>query len=309
MKRLKVWIEAIRLRTLPVSVSGVVIAIAMAVWFGEERWVPAVLCLLFAILAQVVSNLANEYYDYLRGADKKGRVGPRRGVTEGDIKPTTLRNVTFATLVAACAVGCGLLFYGEWWLIIVGAVIAIFALAYSAGPYPLSYHGLGEAAGFVFIGIVPVNFTYYVQAGHFDAFAMLASMSIGFMGVNVLLVNNYRDMEDDIDAGKHTSVVIFGRPLAATAYLINGFVAIFILSPVWLRLMLMGAWWGVAPAVVYLIIHLSCWAQLKSKSGAALNPLLGGTARAMLIFTVLFAVALVCSSYFCTAATTTEWWR
>ena len=130
------------MRTLPVSVSGVVIAIAMAVWFGEERWVPAVLCLLFAILAQVVSNLANEYYDYLRGADKKGRVGPRRGVTEGDIKPTTLRNVTFATLVAACAVGCGLLFYGEWWLIIVGVVIAVFALAYSAGPYPLSYHGL-----------------------------------------------------------------------------------------------------------------------------------------------------------------------
>lgn len=307
MKRLNVWIEAIRLRTLPVSVSGVVIAIAMAVWFGEERWVPAVLCLLFAILAQIVSNLANEYYDYLRGADKKGRVGPRRGVTEGDIKPATLRRVTFATLAAACAVGCGLLFYGEWWLIIVGAVIAIFALAYSAGPYPLSYHGLGEAAVFVFFGIVPVNFTYYVQAGHFDAFAMLASMSIGFMGVNVLLVNNYRDMEDDIDAGKHTSVVIFGRRLAATAYLINGFVSIFLLSPVWLRLALMGAWWSIAPALIYLAIHITNWAKLKTRTGAELNPLLGGTARAMLVFTVLFAVVLVCSGIFCGTASTADW--
>ena len=307
MKRLNVWIEAIRLRTLPVSVSGVVIAIAMAVWFGEERWVPAVLCLLFAILAQIVSNLANEYYDYLRGADKKGRVGPRRGVTEGDIKPDTLRRVTFATLAAACAVGCGLLFYGEWWLIIVGAVIAIFALAYSAGPYPLSYHGLGEAAVFVFFGIVPVNFTYYVQAGHFDAFAMLASMSIGFMGVNVLLVNNYRDMEDHIDAGKHTSVVIFGRRLAATAYLINGFVAIFLLSPVWLRLALMGAWWGIAPALIYLAIHITNWAKLKTRTGAELNPLLGGTARAMLVFTVLFAVVLVCSGIFCGTASSADW--
>ena len=307
MKRLNVWIEAIRLRTLPVSVSGVVIAIAMAVWFGEERWVPAVLCLLFAILAQIVSNLANEYYDSLRGADKKGRVGPRRGVTEGDIKPATLRRVTFATLAAACAVGCGLLFYGEWWLIIVGAVIAIFALAYSAGPYPLSYHGLGEAAVFVFFGIVPVNFTYYVQAGHFDAFAMLASMSIGFMGVNVLLVNNYRDMEDDIDAGKHTSVVIFGRRLAATAYLINGFVAIFLLSPVWLRLALMGAWWSIAPALIYLAIHITNWAKLKTRTGAELNPLLGGTARAMLVFTVLFAVVLVCSGIFCGTASTADW--
>ena len=293
MKRLNVWIEAIRLRTLPVSVSGVVIAIAMAVWFGEERWVPAVLCLLFAILAQIVSNLANEYYDYLRGADKKGRVGPRRGVTEGDIKPATLRRVTFATLAAACAVGCGLLFYGEWWLIIVGAVIAIFALAYSAGPYPLSYHGLGEAAVFVFFGIVPVNFTYYVQAGHFDAFAMLASMSIGFMGVNVLLVNNYRDMEDDIDAGKHTSVVIFGRKLAATAYLINGFVAVSILSPLWVRLTLFSSWLCLVPAVVYLAIHTANWWKLCHSTGAALNPLLGATARAMLLFTALLAVALV----------------
>ena len=136
---------------------------------------------------------------------------------------------------------------------------------------------------------------------------MLASMSIGFMGVNVLLVNNYRDMEDDIDAGKHTSVVIFGRRLAATAYLINGFVAIFLLSPVWLRLALMGAWWGIAPALIYLAIHIANWAKLKTRTGAELNPLLGGTARAMLVFTVLFAVVLVCSGIFCGTASTADW--
>ena len=288
MKQLKIWIEALRLRTLPVSLSGVVIAVALAYYRGCLRWTPAVLCLLFALLAQIVSNLANEYYDYLRGADKKGRVGPRRGVTEGDIKPDTLKWVTVCTLVAACAVGCGLLFYGPWWLLVVGVVIALAALAYSAGPYPLSYHGLGEAAVFVFFGLVPVNLTYFIQSGAFDAIVVFASISIGLMGVNVLLVNNYRDMEDDIDAGKHTSVVIFGRKLAATAYLINGFVAVSILSPLWVRLTLF-----LVPAVVYLAIHTANWWKLCHSTGAALNPLLGATARAMLLFTALLAVALV----------------
>lgn len=293
MKQLKIWIEALRLRTLPVSLSGVVIAVALAYYRGCLRWTPAVLCLLFALLAQIVSNLANEYYDFLRGADKKGRVGPRRGVTEGDIKPDTLKWVTVCTLVAACAVGCGLLFYGPWWLLVVGVVIALAALAYSAGPYPLSYHGLGEAAVFVFFGLVPVNLTYFIQSGAFDAIVVFASISIGLMGVNVLLVNNYRDMEDDIDAGKHTSVVIFGRKLAATAYLINGFVAVSILSPLWVRLTLFSSWLCLVPAVVYLAIHTANWWKLCHSTGAALNPLLGATARAMLLFTALLAVALV----------------
>ena len=293
MKQLNIWIEALRLRTLPVSLSGVVIAVALAHYRGCLQWTPAVLCLLFAVLAQIVSNLANEYYDFLRGADKKGRVGPRRGVTEGDIKPDTLKWVTVCTLVAACAVGCGLLFYGPWWLLVVGVVIALAALAYSAGPYPLSYHGLGEAAVFVFFGLVPVNLTYFIQSGAFDAIVVFASISIGLMGVNVLLVNNYRDMEDDIDAGKHTSVVIFGRKLAATAYLINGFVAVSILSPLWVRLSLFSSWLCLVPAVVYLAIHTANWWKLCHSTGAALNPLLGATARAMLLFTALLAVALV----------------
>ena len=167
------------------------------------------------------------------------------------------------------------------------------ALAYSAGPYPLSYHGLGEAAVFVFFGLVPVNLTYFVQSGAFDVIVVFASISIGLMGVNVLLVNNYRDMEDDIDAGKHTSVVIFGRKLAATAYLINGFVAVSILSPLWVRLTLFSSWLCLVPAVVYLAIHTANWWKLCHSTGAALNPLLGATARAMLLFTALLAVALV----------------
>lgn len=284
-----------RLRTLPVSASGVLLAIGIAVWQNHFRWIPAILCLVFALMAQVVSNFANEYYDYRRGADKKGRVGPRRGVTEGDIEPKTLRNVTYLTLAIACLVGCGLIPYGGWQMIPVGIMIAVFALAYSAGPYPLSYHGLGELTVFLFYGMVPVIFSYYVIAGRMDALAVLGGITIGFMGVNVLLVNNYRDMDDDIDAGKRTAVVIFGRKLAAAAYLFNGYMAIAMLSPLWFMIYLndcLSHWVYLVP-LLYLVMHTVTWIKLNRRTGAALNPLLGETARNMLIFTVLMLLFFV----------------
>jgi 1,4-dihydroxy-2-naphthoate octaprenyltransferase len=290
MKKIGIWIEAIRLRTLPVSVAGVLTGAGFAKWEGCFEWKPAVICFVFAVLAQTVSNLANEYYDYLRGSDKKGRVGPRRGVTEGDIKPNTLRNVTYAVLAITCAVGCCLIYYGGWWMVPVGVAIAIFAIAYSAGPYPLSYHGLGDVAVFLFFGLVPVNFTFYVQAGRFDPATLLASITIGMMAANVLVVNNYRDVEDDKAAGKHTTVVLFGRKVIGTLYLVSGYVAVSMLSPVWLLAMLKGKWLMIAVPVIYLVMHTVTWVKLLNRDGAELNPLLGATARNMLIFAILLIV-------------------
>ncbi len=300
MKRqLKIWLECFRLRTLPVSLSGVIIAIGVAKWQQEFRWVPALLCVVFALLAQIVSNTANEYFDYLQGSDKPGRVGPRRGVTEGDIKPTTLRNVTFGLMVLAGAVGCCLIPYGGWWLLPAGIVIALAALAYSTGPYPLSYHGLGELMVFIFFGIVPVNLTYYVMSLRFDPLVILFSITIGLLGVNVLLVNNYRDMEDDLEAGKRTSVVIFGRKAAALAYLINGYAGMGMLSALWV--MIAARWgmggtlpvWTLVIPVIYLVMHTATWYKLTRRQGTALNPLLGETARNMLIFTLLLTIVFI----------------
>ena len=288
MSRLKIWIECARLRTLPVSVAGVVVAVGFAKLCHSFRLIPALLCFVFAVLAQIVSNFANEYYDFKRGADKKGRVGPRRGVTEGDIKPATLRNVTFATLAATCAVGCGLIAYGGWWMLLAGALIAAFSIAYSAGPYPLSYHGLGDAAVLIFFGLVPVNLTFYVQAGTFNPLTLLASITAGLMGVNVLLINNYRDCDDDRDAGKRTTVVIFGKKAAQAGYLINGYVAVSLLAPLWV---MSPPWVWIVP-LIYLALHTAAWARLTRAQGPALNRLLGATARNMLFFAILLAVAL-----------------
>lgn len=294
-----------RLRTLPVSLSGVIIAVALAMSQGKVRWVPALLCLVFALLAQVTSNFANEYYDYLGGIDKKGREGFRRGVTEGDIKPATLKAVTYGTLAAACLVGLGTLPYGDWrWLVPAGIVIALGALAYSTGPFPLSHHGLGELAVFLFYGIIPVNLTYYLVNGNFSILALIVSIATGFMGVNVLLVNNIRDIDDDREAGKRTSVVIFGLPPARLAYLLNGVAAMSFLAPIWLYFTLIAygnmytasSLWGILrllPPLVYLLLHFINTQRLYKSKGAALNPLLGHTARNMLIFTLLFAIALI----------------
>ena len=194
-KKLKSWIEATRLRTLPVSTAGVVIASGCAYSDGSFKWQPALLCFLFAVLAQVASNFANEYFDYVNGSDKKGREGFRRGVTEGDITPRAMLCATFGTLAAACAVGCCLIPFGGWQLIPIGVVIAVFALAYSAGPYPLSRVGLGDVAVFVFFGFVPVCLTYYVQTGEITGNVAAASAAVGLMGCNVLIVKNYRNME------------------------------------------------------------------------------------------------------------------
>lgn len=294
-QKIKIWLECFRPRTLPVSLSGVIIAIGLAKWHQHFQWIPAMLCLAFALLAQIASNTANEYFDYLQGTDKPGRVGPRRGVTEGDIKPVTLRNVTFGLLAVACIVGCCLIPYGGWWLLPVGIIIALAALAYSTGPYPLSYHGLGELTVFIFFGIVPVNLTYYVMALRFDPLVLLFSIAIGLMGVNVLLINNYRDVEDDRAAGKKTQTVMRGRPVTAFAYLLNGYTAMAILAVFWFMI----AWFKVLPLwallipVLYLVMHTTTWYKLRHRDGSALNPLLGETARNMLIFTILFTVIFI----------------
>ena len=275
-----------RLRTLPVSISGVLAGISCAVAMGSFKIVPAVLCLLFAMLAQIASNFGNEYYDFKKGVDKKGREGFRRGVTEGDITPAAMKYATFGTLGAAAITGCMMLFYGNWWMIPVGICIGLFALAYSAGPYPLSHNGLGDVAVVLFFGVVPVTLTCYLQQGNWEGLgcSLPISVAVGMMAANVLIVNNYRDKEDDAAVGKRTTVVIFGRKVMGRAYLLSGILAAVVASAVFVAYDLM----ALAAVATYLGIHFSTWRKLVSRRGSALNPILGETARNLLIFALLF---------------------
>ncbi|MCM1518863.1 MAG: 1,4-dihydroxy-2-naphthoate octaprenyltransferase [Pseudoflavonifractor sp.] len=282
--RLKAWVEAMRLRTLPVSVAGVIMAVGFNLEEGSFRLSMASLCLVFAVLAQVASNFANEYYDFKAGLDRKDRQGPRRGVTEGDISPLAMKAATYITLLAACAVGLVIASLAGWWLVPVGILIALGVIAYSAGPYPLSRHGWGEVAVLFFFGIIPVNLTYYVQAGHFWWPVALASLSVGLMGANVLIVNNYRDYEDDRLVGKETLAVKWGRNTVSTLYMINGYVAVALMMPMWLRESVISL---IVP-VAYLVFHTMAWITIISRRGSALNPMLGVTSCLMLAYALAY---------------------
>lgn len=282
------WIEAMRLRTLPVSVSGVIAALAYAIMGGTFKAAPAILCLIFAVLAQIASNFANEYYDFRAGLDAPGREGPRRGVTEGDITPHAMLVATFGTLGLACLVGLSLIYWGGWWLIAAGITIAVGVLIYSTGPYPLSHHALGELAVIAFFGIIPVNLTFYLQSGVWDMTVFFGSLSIGLMGANVLIINNYRDLEDDRSVGKTTLAVLVGRPVTSFLYLMNGWVAIALVTPVWS--VIGGLGWCVP--VIYATVHTFLWFCMGSRRGAKLTPLLGGTAMLMLFYSIGFIIAV-----------------
>ena len=283
---IKCWIEAMRLRTLPVSLAGVVMAWGFCAIHDKFNLIPAVLCLLFALLAQIASNFANEYYDFKSGLDRKGREGPRRGVTEGDITPGAMKAATYGTLALACVIGCSLIYYGGWWLLPIGIFIALGAMAYSSGPYPLSRHGLGEVAVLFFFGIIPVTLTYYVQSLEWNIDVLLASIAVGLMGANVLIVNNYRDHDDDKSVNKRTLAVIFGRNAVANLYLFNGYIAVALMGMTWLSFPL---WTCVIP-ILYLIAHTAIWWQLGLRTGSRLNPLLGMTAMAMAAYSLAFAI-------------------
>lgn len=317
LKKMNPWIEAMRLRTLPVSTAGVFAGSACAFMAGAFRWLPALICLIFAILAQIASNFANEYYDFKNGLDRQGRDGFRRGVTEGDISPRAMKRATYLLLLLDAAVGCCLIPFGGWWLIPIGAAIALFALAYSAGPYPLSHHGLGDVAVIIFFGLVPVTLTAYVQTGSWTMlpYTLPIALAVGLLAANVLIVNNYRDMDDDAAVGKRTTVVIFGRSAMARTYLIFALSAILISILTLLFLSPYSPFPSAASpcvsaaasfpsaasscsslssllvAVIILaisaVIPVKIWRNLRANSGAALNPLLGRTALYLLFFSLI----------------------
>ncbi len=287
----KAWIEAMRLRTLPVSAGGVLAGAGCAAYYCSFKWLPFLICLAFALMAQIVSNFANEYFDWRNGLDKKGREGFRRGVTEGDISPRAMRNATFGLLAATCAVGCTLIIWGGWWLVFVGIAIAIFALAYSTGPWPLSHHGLGEVAVVIFFGIVPVVFTAYVQTQSWDMLpvALPVSAAIGLMGANVMIVNNYRDLDEDRKVGKHTLAVLIGPRATLTLYICNAFLAILLIEiAVITRIPNL---WQLG-FLVYINMAVITWKQMQQAVGHELNPLLAKTAKTMLFCSVWILLSL-----------------
>jgi 1,4-dihydroxy-2-naphthoate polyprenyltransferase len=286
----RVWLAAARPRTLPAAVAPVLVGSALALRDGRFGAWAAADCLVFALLIQIGTNFANDYYDFVHGADHGGRVGPTRAVAAGWVAPAAMRRAMWAVFAAAFLVGLALVARGGPWLLVIGIASIVCGIAYTGGPYPLGYHGLGDLFVFVFFGLVAVGATYYVQAGRVSAAALLAAVPIGLLAANILLVNNYRDAETDAAAGKRTLVVRFGRGFARAQYGTSLAVALAVPAAEWAR---GGGWASLLP----LALAPRAWSlarRLRTRESAPERiRLLGDTAQFLAAYAVLFALGAV----------------
>lgn len=284
------WFLATRPKTLPAAATPVLVACALAYTERNFQWKPALICLVFALIAQIISNFANDYFDYKKGSDNEERLGPKRAVAEGWISPQAMLKATCAFLFLDLAIGLLLLYYGGWVLIPVGVAVALFAFAYSGGPYPLAYHGWGDVCVFVFFGIVPVGFTYYVQALQWTLPVTICGASVGLVIINILVANNYRDRYSDAQTGKKTSIVLFGEKFGEWFYLLNGIIAVVGCQYFWIEKNL-GA--SLLP-LVYLALHIRVWREMIAiHQGKQLISILEKTARNALIFGLALSAGLL----------------
>lgn len=285
------WVLAARPRTLPVSVGPVAVGTAVAFAEGGARWLPALAALVGALLLQVGSNLANDLFDFEKGADGEDRIGPPRASQMGLLSPTQMRTGMGVVFGAAIGVGLYLVWIGGWAVALAGSLSILAALAYTGGPWPFGYRGLGDPAVFLFFGVVAVVGTAYVQTLSFSADAFAASLPVGCLATAILVVNNTRDIETDAAAGKRTlavrlgrsgarweyRVLVFGPFVALPLYALMGSTSLAVLAP-----------WLLLP----LAIRLERLVATRS-DGPALNDALVGTARLGFLFCVLFAIGWV----------------
>lgn len=290
ISKTQAWILAARPKTLPAAGGPVVVGTALAVADGRFQLLPAVAALLGALLLQILSNFANDYSDFFRGADTAERLGPTRVTAAGLITPGQLRLGIVVVIGLAALVGVYLISVGGWPILAVGVAAIVAALAYTGGPFPFGYYGLGDFFVFIFFGLVAVCGTYYVQALTLTGHVLLAAVPIGALVTNILVVNNLRDIDTDRAANKRTLAVILGRQGARTEYLVLLIVAY--LVPVWFWWRGQSAFWVLLP-LVSLALAVPLVRSVFTATGRPLNHVLAGTARLSLVFGLLFAVGLV----------------
>src|SRR5690606_18110022 len=287
----RVWILAARVPTLPAAVVPVLVGSATAWKAAGAFHLGAFLAALAAsLLIQIGTNLANDLFDFKRGADNEARTGPVRVTHAGLLTPAQVARGTAVCFGLAFLIGLYLVYRGGWPILAVGLASIASGILYTAGPWPLAYHGLGDVFAFLFFGVVAVVGTHYVHALSVDPLALAASLPVGFLVTAILVVNNLRDIPTDRAAGKRTLAVRLGDRGTRVQYaaLVAGAYAV----P--LGLLLAGAQgpWVLLPFLSLLVSLPLVKTVLGGAAGAALNPVLKGTGRLHLVFGLLFAVGL-----------------
>ena len=284
---LRTWLLAARPKTLSAAVVPVVVGTGLALGQGMAVVWPALAALAGAVLIQIGTNLTNDYYDFRKGADTHERVGPTRVTQSGLIAPQTVLAAGAACFALAVVVGIFLVARGGWPFVIIGVASVLAGWAYTGGPYPLGYHGLGDLFVMVFFGLVAVPGTFYAQALRLVPAVWPAAVAIGATGTMILAVNNLRDLDTDARAGKRTLVVRFGRGFGRAEYVT------LLLLALAMPVVIVAMGWSRWPVLLALLALPLAWPPLSRvlrTTGAALNPALGTTARFQAAFGLLLAI-------------------
>lgn len=291
MTELQIWLSAIRPRTLSISVVPVMVGTALA-WAEHQlfAWPTLLATLAGALLIQIGTNLHNDAADFERGADTAQRLGPRRVSAEGWLKPGQVRRAAHLSFAGAFLLGLYLVWLGGWPIVVLGLLSLMSAYAYTGGPRPVAYTPLGELFVFLFFGLAAVTGSFYLQTHQWSWNALLLGAAVGLPAAAVLLINNYRDLDTDRYAGKHTLAVVVGRPavryLYAALLLLAPFTTLPLLGQDLGGVMLALPWLSLV-AAVFLIRRL--WYKSIDKR---LNRLLAQTAQWQLLFGTLLCMAL-----------------
>jgi 1,4-dihydroxy-2-naphthoate octaprenyltransferase len=277
---------ATRPATLTAALTPVLVGTAVAAATGGARAAPALAALFGAFMIQITTNLANDVFDHEKGADTHERLGPTRAVQAGLLTPRAVRAGVIVAIALALASGLYLTAVAGWPVVVIGLCSIVAGVAYTGGPYPLGYHGLGDLFVMIFFGFVAVCGTVFVQTGAVPPLAWLAAVPVGAIATAVLVVNNVRDRETDVKAKKRTLAVRFGRRAGVVEY--AALLALAYAAPVAAVVVLGRSPWALLPLLT-LPLAARLVRTLATTEGKPLNPCLAGTARLLLFHGALFA--------------------
>ena len=285
----RAWALASRPRTLSAAAMPVLVGSALAWSAGLFRPLAALAALLAALLIQIGTNFANDLYDWKKGADTEARLGPTRVTSAGLLSPEQVERGMWVVFGLAALLGLYLIGIGGWPILLIGVASIVCGIAYTAGPFPLGYNGLGDLFVFLFFGVIAVAGTFYLHTLSVSWAALLASLPIGALATAILVVNNVRDVETDRVAGKRTLAVLFGRNAARTEYVALLLLAYGVPFLLWQS--------GTRPLWVFLPLltlpeALKLTRTVTTQTGPILNQALGGTAQLLALYGLLFAVGL-----------------
>ncbi|RRR65371.1 MAG: 1,4-dihydroxy-2-naphthoate polyprenyltransferase [Candidatus Viridilinea halotolerans] len=289
-KPLQIWLMAIRVPTLPAAVVPVLVGTATALADGVLRPLVFVAALLAALFIQIGTNLANDYFDYQKGADTSERLGPTRVTQSGLIAPVVVRQAMLVCFALAALCGLYLISVGGWPILLIGVFSIASGILYTGGPFPLGYNGLGDIFTFIFFGLIAVVFTDFLHSDALRPLALLASLPVAMLVTAIIVVNNLRDAPTDRKAGKRTLAVIFGERFARMEYAFLVLGAYITLPVVWF-------WGGASPFTLLpwltMPLALTMLDLVGKQRGKALNAGLRGTARLHMIFGALLTLGLL----------------